>query len=106
MGHQLTPLYSYAIIRKDISIEQQIVQMAHAAHEAGSKFGEHQNLILLSCDNENEICEAAGLLKACSIEHSLFFESDIMEYTALCTEPIKDKRTRNLFKRWPLYKAS
>ena len=55
--------YTYIILRKDISKEQQIVQAAHAALEAGFRFkkpdGDVSSLIVLEVENEQELKEAS-----------------------------------------------
>lgn len=56
------PPYTYILIRKDISAEQQIVQAAHAALEAGFRFSqpsEVSNLIVLEVANQEELLDAA-----------------------------------------------
>jgi hypothetical protein len=54
--------YTYILIRKDISPEQQLVQAAHAALEAGFRFKQPEKtsfLIALEIENEQELLEAA-----------------------------------------------
>jgi len=51
MEHAETP-YTYLFIRTDLSIPQQIVQTAHAACEAGYRYGEHSHMVLFAVPSE------------------------------------------------------
>ena len=54
--------YTYILVRKDISPEQQIVQAAHAALEAGFRFKQPETtsyLIVLEVANEKELEDAS-----------------------------------------------
>jgi hypothetical protein len=56
----MTP-YTYVIIRKDISPEQQIVQACHAALEAGLRFKQPEQtslLIVLEVPNQQALLDA------------------------------------------------
>ena len=56
----MTP-YTYVIIRKDLSPEQQIVQACHASLEAGFRFPlpeETSYLIVLEVPNEKALLDA------------------------------------------------
>jgi hypothetical protein len=54
--------YTYVLLRKDISPEQQIVQAAHATLEAGfiyKKPDQTSYLIVCEVENEQELLEAS-----------------------------------------------
>lgn len=54
--------YTYVLIRKDISPEQQLVQAAHAALEAGFSFERPDRtsfLIMLQVQNQEELNQAS-----------------------------------------------
>ena len=54
--------YTYVLIRKDISPEQQVVQAGHACLEAGFKFERPDRtsfLILLQVENEQSLNDAS-----------------------------------------------
>ena len=104
-----TQPYTYILLRKDISPEQQIVQAAHAALEAGFIYKKPDNtsyLIVLEVADEKELLAASQMLEQRGIEHTKFFEPDNgIGYSALCTRPLFEKGEQNFFKRWKLYKA-
>jgi hypothetical protein len=98
----------YVLVRTDISVEQQVVQAAHAAAEAGRLFYslEHgiASLIVLSVPNKDALYRAATQLQALGIAHDVFFEPDWeMGHSALGTRPLLDSE-RKLMKGWPLWK--
>lgn len=102
--------YVYVLIRKDIPLEQQLVQVGHAAWEAGLAFEnpsrETASLIVLEVANREELLEAGKRLNRYGIEHKMFFEPDFeMGHSALATRPVAEKKERFLFKKYPLYKA-
>jgi hypothetical protein len=82
--------YTYLIVRTDLSYPQQIVQASHAALEAGTKYGPHSHLVLLSAKNEQELIDSAEKLSKVGISYQMFFEPDNQAgYTALCTRPLQ-----------------
>ena len=101
--------YVYTYIRIDLPIEQQIVQAAHSALEAGRDLGKplgHSHLILLEAKNEAAILKIAAELKAKGIKNSLFHEPDYNRgYTSLTTEPLEpDDERRAYFRKHSMYK--
>lgn len=104
MNHQP---YTYVIIRKDISLVQQSVQIGHAALEAGFRFEKPKEtsfLIVLEVENQESLKKAAHFLGERDIDFYMFFEPDNhMGFSAICTRPVYEKREKNLFKRWKLY---
>lgn len=101
--------YLYTFIREDISPAQQIVQIGHAAYEAGLRFKAPQNetyLILLAAKDESELKEISMRLEGRGIDHHMFYEPDnAMGFSAICTQPVYDKGDRNFFKKYRLYTA-
>jgi hypothetical protein len=91
--------YTYVLVRSDLRIEQQMVQAAHAALEAGFAFKappSTSNLVLLAVAGQDELLAAAEMLADKGVEHELFFEpDDEMGYSALATRPLFTKRERS-----------
>jgi hypothetical protein len=82
--------YTYLFIRRDLPGPTQIVQAAHAAAEAGHKFGEHSHLICFGIHDQNDLLKASIFLESKGIRFQMFFEPDHNTgYTAICTEPLK-----------------
>lgn len=103
-----TAQYTHVVIRRDISVEQQVVQGIHAAMAATAQFGgltSETRLVLMSVEDEEELLSLADKLHYSNIEFSLFKEPDYkMGFSALATSPgiISD---RKMFKKLPLWKA-
>jgi hypothetical protein len=97
---ETTP-YVYILVRKDMPLEDQVVQSNHASLEAGFSFGkpaDHPHIVLLEVDDQDELLSWANFLKYNSIDFRMFFEpDDQLEYTALTTEPLYGK-SREHFK--------
>lgn len=98
----------YVFVRTDITVEQQIVQAAHAAAEAGRRFyaPEHgiASLIVLAVSGPAKLQKAAKRLQALDIDFDVFFEpSWEMGHSALATRPLLDSE-RPLLKAWQLWK--
>ena len=97
--------YTYLIIRRDLSVPQQIVQASHAAHNAGETFGEHSHLICFEVDGEEKLHKAASYLDTHDIQYRMFHETDIGQHTAICTRPLKGNE-RNLMRKFTMYRNS
>lgn len=95
--------YTYLFIRKDLSGPQRIVQTAHAAHEAGERFGAHSHMALLGIADQHGLIKAANHLDQCGIKYQMFYEPDIESYTAIATEPLAGDRRQPL-RRYSLLK--
>lgn len=102
------PNYTYTFIRLNLPIEQQIVQAAHSALEAGrelSKPDTISHLILLEAKSEEHLCSIAETLSAAGIKHHLFFEPDHSRgYTSLTTEALFTKEQRQHLAGYKLYR--
>lgn len=102
--------YTYSFIRKDLPLEQQLVQLAHSALEAGRSFGNPgggiTHLILLEAQSETQLMQISLDLKGLGIKHEIFFEpDDDMGWTSLTTEPLHTKEQRKYFFKHKLYRA-
>ena len=98
----------YTFIRQDLPIEQQIVQAAHSALEAGRDLGKpdsESNLVLLGIQDQDSLLQVAEKLKFNNIKYSLFYEPDYDRgYTSLTTEPLFDRKQRRVLSKYSLYK--
>ncbi len=97
------------MVRQDLPVAQQIVQAAHAAYEAGSRFGDPEapppNLVLIGVSDEPRLIDEYTRLMAASIPLTLFTEPDLGDAaTALSTGPITGDQ-RRLFKRHTLWQS-
>ena len=94
------------MVRTDIPIANQIVQVGHACLEAGNKFKQPQrpcHLVLLAVSSEQKLCDTAAHIALAGIQYKIFYEpDDNMGYTALCTEPILGD-SKHVFRRYQLW---
>ena len=89
--------YTYLFIRRDLSGPQQIVQSAHAALNAGKRFGSHSHLVLIDTSSEQELFRTASHLNDHEIEFEMFHEPDHdTGYTAICTQPLTGDQRKPL----------
>ena len=99
----------YTFIRTDLPIEQQIVQAAHSALEAGRDLGKpkgHSHLILLEAKHQDALLKISNALKNLDIKFSLFHEPDYNRgYTSLTTEFLDpDDPRRAYFRKHSMYR--
>jgi len=91
-----------------LPIEQQIVQAAHSALEAGRELGsptDPSHLILLEAKNEAELLKVSDEIAQRGIKFRLFFEPDDNRgYTSLTTEPLYTNDQRAYFRKQRMYK--
>ena len=97
--------YTYLFIRKDLSIPQQLVQIAHAAHDAGFKFGDHSHMCVFEISGEEKLLDAASYLDDHSIPYQMFHETDIGQHTAICTTPLCGD-ARKALRKFKMYRES
>ena len=87
--------YVYVIVRKDIPMEQQVVQVAHATLECGFKFNRPDkvcHIVVLEVANSDELMKASEQLLFKDINYTMFYEPDYdIGYSALATEPSTTK---------------
>ena len=100
------PNYVYTFIRTDLPIEQQLVQAAHSALEAGRDLGKpksNSHLILIGVKNQDSLNKISDELTHLNIRYHKFYEPDYNRgYTSLTTEPL-EHRPEYFFKH-SLYK--
>lgn len=98
----------YIFIREDLSHAYQIVQAAHATHQAGIRFGGTEtptHFVLIGAKNEKALEKIAMELEINGIEFEMFYEPDYNTgYTAIATKPLYGDQ-RKLFKKYNLYKG-
>jgi hypothetical protein len=96
------------LIRVDIPLADQIVQVGHACLEAGFKFNKPNeviHLILVGVESEFNLLATVEKLRDQGIEYILFHEPDDgMGFTAACIQPLSVKNKRE-FRDFPLWKA-
>ncbi|MBC8740394.1 hypothetical protein F6X40_27435 [Paraburkholderia sp. UCT31] len=101
--------YVYVLVRKDIPLQQQLVQSNHAAWEAGLVFPSPEttaSLIVLEVPNRNELEAAAARLSRYGIDHVMFNEPDWeMGHSAIATCPLASKKERHLMRKYPLWQG-
>jgi len=95
------------VIRKDLPVEVQVVQGAHAALESGLHLGDDKtrvnHLVALQVKNEEQLRNVHERLRMCGVESVLFEEPDRgNEATALCSGPVEGD-ARKLFSRYNLW---
>lgn len=100
----------YVLVRKDISLAQQLVQTGHAAAEAGKQFYRQAHgiasLIVLSVPDKAALLKAHKHLEGKGLRTALFFEPDFnIGHSALATEPLPTEQRKHLMS-WPLWKPS
>lgn len=97
-------------VRRDIPVEQQIVQAGHAALEAGIYLGdrdqsEPSSLVVIGVKNQFQLEKAIKDLESKDIKLITFFEpSWDMGLSAFGTEPLTQEQ-RVLLKRYQLWRA-
>jgi hypothetical protein len=103
--------YIYVVVRTDIPLADQIVQVGHACFEAGIKFGVPDcHMVLLQTNSEHNLNATNQMLIDYGIQSVVFYEpdsifedsTDPMGNTALCTEPLRGKQ-RMAFQDYSLW---
>jgi len=96
------------LVRADIPLADQIVQVGHACIEAGRRFAqpaEPCHLVLLSVASERHLRDAVARAELAGIRCTVFNEpDDDMGDTAACSEPVL-AGDRRVFRRFPLWCA-
>lgn len=96
------------MVRADIPIAAQIVQVGHACLEARKCFSQSEtpcNLVVLSVPSERHLHAAVAWIESAGVRSAVFYEPDNdMGYTAACTEHISG-RARRIFRRFPLWQT-
>jgi len=101
--------YVYVLVRTDIPLADQIVQVGHACLEAGFKFqkpSEIVNLVVVGIESEIRLLATLERMSLRGIQFVLFHEPDgEMGFTAACTKPLTIAYRRE-FRNFPLWKPS
>lgn len=99
--------YVYILVREDLTLAQQGVQLAHAGMLAVSKHGglkEDTRLIVLKVKDQDHLLEYENRSLSEGVNVVKFHEPDYgIGYSALSTAPISRKMGR-LFKKLPMWK--
>jgi hypothetical protein len=87
-------------VRKDISVEQQLVQACHASCVAGERFGgSDSHMVLLGIDNSEELERLSFELSFNEIDFVTFFEPDNnMGDSSIATKPLIDEERQKIKK--------
>ncbi len=96
------------LVRADLPLADQIVQVGHACLEAGRRFQPEEgcHLIVLSVPDEIDLQLADQQAEAIGIRCASFFEPDDgMGFTAFCTEPVSGHQ-RRFFRQYNLWDSS
>lgn len=87
--------HSYVVIRTDLSHPQMIVQSCHACIEMARNHMDektcHPSLVVCSTENEASLIKIIQQLRKKGIGFKSFYEPDIDNLTAICTEPLGEK---------------
>ena len=102
--------YTYIFVRTDISYEQQVVQAAHAALEAGFEFDKPSvtsSIVLIPAKDMGELHMIAARLEENQIQFKMFHEPDFgMGDSAIATQPITSAEQRRVMRKYKLYKVA
>ena len=86
----MSEIYTYAVVRSDVPLGDQFCQLGHACLTSGRKFKVpyESNIVCSYVKNEEALFKLADKLESNGIKFHLFYEPDINEHTAICTEGI------------------
>ena len=103
-------MHFYILVRKDLSLPQQMVQAAHAAYESGlsslCQSDDIVSLVMCQCSNEQELERQAFYLRTLNLPFVEFREPDIdNQLTAIATLPL-DQSQRILLRHWKLWREA
>lgn len=102
--------YAYVLVREDLRVEQQLVQACHAAQHAGKAFAgpvEDSSLVVCTVPDRAALVAAQERLTRYGIRSQMFFEpSWEMGFSALCSEPITQRKQRFAMAKYPLFSAA
>jgi hypothetical protein len=99
--------YSYVLVRRDIPLADQIVQVGHACLEAGRVFEQppDSNMVVLSVGTEERLLRAVASTEQAGLRWALFYEpDDDMGHTAACSAPVSQPDTRRLFRKFEMWR--
>lgn len=85
--------YVYLFVRDDLSVPQQIIQTAHAVEtmvkESNLDSFETNNMVLFGVKDYDSLLEVHSKLYDVGLTHTMFFEPDVCEHTAIATIPLR-----------------
>lgn len=97
------------LVRTDIPLAQQVVQVGHACLEAGRRFDwpeETCNLVVLAVPTQRDLQIRVERACLAGIRIAVFDEpDDALGITAACTEPLTGA-ARRIFRRLPLWRET
>ena len=99
--------HCYVLVRRDIPLPDQLVQVGHACLVAGRLFDqpENGNMVVLSVQSEEQLLRSVATTEQAGIKWALFYEpDDNLGHTAACTAPIADSETKRLFRKFQMWK--
>jgi hypothetical protein len=96
------PLRHYVLIRLDIPLAQQIIQVGHACTQAAAKFGStaDSHLVLLGVVDERTLRQADRAISDYGILRVLYEDPDLPGASAICTALVPPTRHFNRYKLW------
>lgn len=105
--NQTDKKYIYVFVRKDLPIEQILVQASHAAYEAGLTFNNESKLItsVLVIGVKNTQALEKAYKQLCASINLVKFEEPSWDYgfTSFATQPLSHDQ-RSLMKKYQLFK--
>ena len=103
----MSPTTAFALVRTDMELADQIVQLGHACLEAGRRFAwpnEPVTLVVCGAASAMELNDVLEDARLQDIKTAAFVEPDRdLGLTALCTEPL-DRRGARCFRRLTLWR--
>lgn len=99
--------YVYILVRDDLTVAQQGVQVAHAGMLAVSKHGglqEDTRLVILKVKDQDQLLSYFDMSKNYGLKAERFYEPDYdIFWSAMSTAPISREEGK-IFKKLPLWK--
>lgn len=97
----------YVLVRTDLDLADQVVQVGHACFEAGQRFGQPGPptiLVVLAVGAEAELASALEEIRLRGVQAVGFVEPDRgLGLTAACTEPISTPTRKRPLRHRPLW---
>ena len=103
-----SPKYVYVLVRTDIPLANQMVQVGHACFEHGcdvaTATSNPSSMVLFEVETEQQLVEIANWLdKKIPGQSYVMYEPDYdIGYTAICTSPFSGE-DRDIFSKFDLY---
>lgn len=100
----------YIVVRKDLPIEQQLVQACHASIEMSAHYlgrlSDHPVVVAVVVKDEKKLKQVARRLKDGGVKFRGFYEPDLgNQMTALATKPLYGIE-REFFEQFQLFRGS